>query len=220
MNYPAQDWSALTALLVREPSALGPMDRANLLNDAFSLAESGHIGYTVPLDMTRYMEQEEHLVPWDTVYDKLVAMGSLLELSPTFPLFKKYVVDLVSKQYQRLGWLDNGTHTERMNRSNQHSITTTISCLLSEHLHKKISFRGNIIGLTCKYGHTQCSSEAGKLFKKWVSEPGHYIAPNLRSLVYTYGMIATGTPEAWQVMLERYLAEINVQVNTSHKIKS
>ena len=120
VNYPAEGWSSLAALLARDPSALGPMDRASLLNDAFSLAESGHIGYTVPLDMTRYLEQEEHLVPWDTVYDKLVAMGSLLELSPTFPLFREYVVDLVSKHYERLGWLDDGTHAERMNRSNVH----------------------------------------------------------------------------------------------------
>ena len=116
VNYPAEDWSALTTLLAREPSALGHMDRASLLNDAFSLAESGHISYTVPLDMTRNLEQEVHLVPWATIYDKLVAMGSLLELSPTFPLFREYVVDLVHKNYERLGWQDKGTHIERINR--------------------------------------------------------------------------------------------------------
>ena len=116
VNYPAKDWSALTTLLAREPSALGHVDRASLLNDAFSLAESGHISYTVPLDLTNYLEQEVHLVPWATVYDKLVAMGSLLEQSPTFPLFREYVVDLVSKNYERLGWQDNGTHIERLNR--------------------------------------------------------------------------------------------------------
>ena len=116
VNYPVEDWSALSALLARDPSALGPMDRANLLSDAFCLAESGHIGYKVALDMTHYLQQEEHLVPWDAVARKLEAMGSLLKLSPTFPLFKEYVVDLVSKQYERLGWLDNGTHIEKMNR--------------------------------------------------------------------------------------------------------
>merc|ERR1719244_2251525 len=75
VNYPLADWASLASLLVLSPSALGPMDRASLLNDAFSLAESGQLSYSVPLDMTRYLEQETHLVPWDTVYDQLVALG-------------------------------------------------------------------------------------------------------------------------------------------------
>jgi hypothetical protein len=31
------------------------VDRASLLNDAFSLAEAGHISYTIPLSMTEYL---------------------------------------------------------------------------------------------------------------------------------------------------------------------
>ena len=45
---------------------LEPRDRAHLLNDAFSLAEAGLVSYRVPLDMTAYLAQETHLVPWDT----------------------------------------------------------------------------------------------------------------------------------------------------------
>ena len=44
-----------------------------------------------------------------------------------------------------------------------------------------------------------------------MADPGLYIAPNLRSLVYKYGMIAAGTPAVWETMLERYLAETNAQ---------
>ena len=48
------------------------------------------------------------LVPWDTVCEQweLEAMGSLLERSPNF---QEYMVDLVSRNYERLGWQDNGT---------------------------------------------------------------------------------------------------------------
>lgn len=186
MNYPAEDWDRLADLLARDHSALGPMDRASLLNDAFSLAESGHIGYTVPLAMTRYLEQETHLVPWDTVYDKLVGMAVLLRRTPAYPKFRAYVVDLVAPHYARLGWRDDGSHTEKTNRF-------------------------NILALACSYGHTKCQQEAGELFQRWVGDSQHYIAPNLRSLVYKYGMKRVGSPEVWEVLLERYLAETNAQ---------
>ena len=83
-------------------------------------------------------------------------------------------------------------------------------------VHNSIYFRDNIIGMACKYGHSQCTLEASQLFKKWLADPGLYIEPNLRSLVYTYGMIASSTPAAWEIILERYLAEINAQVNASY----
>ena len=62
VNYPASNWAALAAQLLQDPAALPPMDRASLLNDAFALAESGRLPYSTPLDMTRYLAKEEHLV--------------------------------------------------------------------------------------------------------------------------------------------------------------
>ena len=53
VNYPPEDWAGLARLLVSAPASLPAPDRASLLNDAFSLAESGHLDYSVPLDMTR-----------------------------------------------------------------------------------------------------------------------------------------------------------------------
>jgi hypothetical protein len=35
-------------------------DRASLLNDAFSLAEAGHISYAIPLSMTEYLTKVHH----------------------------------------------------------------------------------------------------------------------------------------------------------------
>ena len=108
---------------------MGPMDRASLINDAFSLAESGHISYAVPLDMTKYLAREQHLVPWDTVFSKLVTMSTLLRRSSaTYPLLRDYLVRLVGPHYDRLGWVDEGGHGEKMNRH-------------------------NILDLACRHGH-------------------------------------------------------------------
>jgi len=186
VNYPAQEWENLARLLVDNPNALGPMDRASLLNDAFSLAESGHIGYNIPMEMTKYLAKEEHLVPWDTTYDKLVTMGKLLHKTSTYRLFRNYLVDLVSDHYDRLGWKDEGSHVQKMNRY-------------------------NILGLACKNGHRGCNEEAEKIFRSWIEDETVYITPNIRSLVYRYGMAASGDPDTWEILLQRYLAEKNAQ---------
>lgn len=81
VNYPREQWTQLANLLVQQPQALGPMDRASLLNDAFALAEAGHLNYTTPLDMIAYLAQETHLVPWDTVYSSLNKLSEIEELS-------------------------------------------------------------------------------------------------------------------------------------------
>jgi glutamyl aminopeptidase len=65
------------------------MDRSSLLNDAFSLAESGHVDYSVPLSMTRYLRKESDLVPWQTVYSKLVNMEGKLKDTEAYPMFRK-----------------------------------------------------------------------------------------------------------------------------------
>jgi len=187
VNYPAEDWAILADLLVRDPTFLDPMDRASLINDAFSLAESGHIGYNVPLSMTKYLAREEHLVPWDTAFDKLASLGANLLSTPAFPLFRKYIVDLVSSHYDRLGWQDeDSNHLEKLNRY-------------------------NILSLACMNGHQLCLSEAGQLFSSWIEDKDFYISPNIRSNVYRYGIAANGSADAWEEMFQRYLNEKNAQ---------
>ena len=186
VNYPDAEWASLARILMEDHTSLGPMDRASLLNDAFSLAEAGLIRYNIPLDMTAYLAQETHLVPWDTIYSSLRRLGSLLRQTASYRHYRKYIVDLVSDHYERLGWEDEGSHTDKINRN-------------------------NILQLACNYGYRPCNIEAGRIFRKWVADPEHYIKPNIRSMVYKYGMQETNDPDAWEIMFQRYTREINSQ---------
>ncbi len=64
-------------------------DRANLINDAFSLSESGHLPYSVPLAMIQYLRGEDGLVPWQAAASKLAAMESLLRTTDAYPMYRK-----------------------------------------------------------------------------------------------------------------------------------
>ena len=186
VNYPLEDWEKLATILVNDASALPSSDRASLLNDAFSLAESGHIPYTVPLDMTKYLKNEFNLVPWKTVYRKMIDLKEILTYTPSFPLLQEYMRDLVADHYSRLGWENTGSHAQKLNRN-------------------------NIINLACGSGSPECNDRASQLFQAWIKDPSVYIHPNLRTSVYKYGMGSVGDAVSWEILWERYLAEGNAQ---------
>ena len=67
-------------------------DRAHLLNDAFKLAESRHLSYSIPLSMTEYLTNEKSLIPWKTLYSEFVSMENSLEKTETYPLYRKVFI--------------------------------------------------------------------------------------------------------------------------------
>ena len=71
------------------------MDRAHLLNDAFALAESGHVDYSVPLSMTRYLRLEADYVPWRTAYKALTRVESRIRDTEAYPSFRKARIDKI-----------------------------------------------------------------------------------------------------------------------------
>jgi len=186
VNYEASEWDKLAQVLESNPSALQSTDRASLLNDAFSLAQSGHISYSVPLSMTKYMQKEQNLVPWETVFDTLVQIIDLLRYTETYPLFQNYIQDLVRSRYREMGWDDTGSHADKLNRY-------------------------NILSLACRSGLQECLDKAASLFTTWITDVSTYISPNLRTTVYKYGMQGTGDWKTWSAMFKRYLNEENPQ---------
>ena len=187
VNYPAADWTGLAALLRNRPGALSPADRASLLNDAFSLAESGHLAYDVPLEMTSYLGQETNLVPWQTVYSKLFSLRRLLEFTPAYPLLNAYIRDLVGDHYARLGWRDEGTHAEKLTRN-------------------------DIIALACASGVKACTEQAVELFNAWLADPTVFISPDFKTAVLKNGIAASGANfDTWNTVFQRTVKEANAQ---------
>ena len=48
--------------------------------------------------------------------------------------------------------------------------------------------RVQLLGAACRAGHAGCLRGAAAELQSWLDDAQHYIAPNLRSLVYKYGM--------------------------------
>ena len=89
VNYSRQEWNKFIEILNNKMETFSPADRASLLNDAFSLAESGHLGYDIPILMTKYLKKEQSFIPWETAYKGLKKIETLLEGTKVYPLLRR-----------------------------------------------------------------------------------------------------------------------------------
>jgi len=182
VNYPTKSWFSFISLLINDHTIFSPNDRASLLNDAFTLAESGHISYQIPILMSKYLRNETHMVPLRTAFSKLTTIGKYLQNTKAQVLFKKYIEEILEKLYSRLGWADEGSHVQKLTRN-------------------------SVLQMACRNEHIDCNQVAGKLFTKWIQNDMFYIPPNQRSVVYEYGMAARGNETSWKIMFNRFSLE-------------
>lgn len=74
---------------------ISSLDRANLLDDIFSLADAGEIDYDIVMDICTYLIEEYHALPWAVARSKFMTMHTLLT-SATEP----YIANTFQAIYQ------------------------------------------------------------------------------------------------------------------------
>lgn len=187
VNYPLDDWSTFSSVLLDDVDALSISDRTSLLNDAFALASGDRLPYGYALGLTSYLATREKAVsPWETAFDALDSLAKVLYYTPTYYPLSQYVRKLTDTLYQQLGWTEGQNETNEM-----------------------LQLRTLILAKACEYGHAECLEEAGK--KLLAYKNGEKISPNLRNVVYVNGMKEQSNMGVWEWMWQLYLNEENAQ---------
>lgn len=109
VNYEQDMWKSLIDALIANPESMTTLDRAHLLNDAFSLAEARELKFEVALDMTRFLAREESFIPWEAAAGKIKSIKNLLFYTPVYSQFRQYASDLVNQAFISLDYEVNPT---------------------------------------------------------------------------------------------------------------
>uniref|UniRef100_A0A1B0CGD7 Aminopeptidase n=1 Tax=Lutzomyia longipalpis TaxID=7200 RepID=A0A1B0CGD7_LUTLO len=87
VNYDRDNWKLLADELHRgSPYSIGMLNRAQLIDDAFNLAYSDIIQFTVALDLIKYLKYEKEYAVWITANRHLLNMIRKLE-GPSYELY-------------------------------------------------------------------------------------------------------------------------------------
>ncbi|XP_032593297.1 glutamyl aminopeptidase-like [Drosophila grimshawi] len=193
VNYEESLWQKLIQELVEKHSRFDIADRAHLLDDAFALADASQLSYTVPLEMTAYLADELDFVPWYVAASKLQALKNHLMFTESYVSYLTYARTLLTNVYQEVGWTVDANN------------------------HLKNRLRVSVLSAACALGVPDCLTQATNRFNTWLQNPtaANLPAPDLREVVYYYGMQQTSSESNWEQLLERFKAE----TDASEKLK-
>ncbi|XP_019372745.1 PREDICTED: leucyl-cystinyl aminopeptidase [Gavialis gangeticus] len=180
VHYAEEDWQILIDLLQRDHTALGPKDRANLINNIFSLAGLGKVPLTKAFDLIDYLPKEDSTVPISQALFQLNLIYSLLEKRGMQELAGRVVnrvVKLLGNKIDHQTWTDNGTLSER-------------------------ELRSTLLSFACAHNLGTCSTTATDWFKKWKDSNGTVSVPaDIMKIIFTAG---AKTREGWEFLLTMY----------------
>ncbi|XP_021693431.1 glutamyl aminopeptidase isoform X3 [Aedes aegypti] len=184
VNYPENVWQQFSELLSKDINAFSIGDRTGLLNDAFALADASQLRYDLALELTRFLAQETEYVPWATVSSKMKSIRTLIYDYPAYDDILLYVRQLIQRAYDSVGWTVVGED------------------------HMKNRLRTTVLDLACSFGHDDCLQKAHELFRGWL-DSDVAVHPDLRTVVYYYGLQRSANITDWELVKERFRAEID-----------
>lgn len=187
VNYEPDMWTTLINLLKDETETLSIANRGHLINDAFSLAEATILPYETALNLTSYLTKETQYVPWSVASTNLLNLKNRLS-GETAEKFKKFARNLANATYTTVSWDVGGDH-------------------LQNHL------RTTVLNFACSVGLPECLEKAGAEFDSWLAS-GVPPQPDLRNIIYYYGMSAVGDAEKWEKMWAIYKNEMDASEKT------
>ncbi|XP_046858685.1 glutamyl aminopeptidase-like [Xenia sp. Carnegie-2017] len=180
VNYPTKNWDLLAQQLQYNHSVFSFGDKAGLIHDAFALANAGLLEFKYALNITRYLKDERNYIPWDAAMTYFTSLARIVpKTEKAYQGIRKYRFKLIKSNFERLGFFDNGTH-----------------------LDKYLRIEG--VYAACLARDEVCLKKTKELFDKWINNESYPLPPDLRFLVYFYGMSQSGEKE-WDKTFERLL---------------
>lgn len=198
VNYDEQNWRLLTEALLGEGGDKKPnsevrdvlpeVTRAQIIDDAFSLARGGRLNYTTALGVTRYLYREKRLVPWTAALGSLRFLDEVLVRTRYYGLLQRYMLKLLLPIYTSL--------------QNKKDISSASEKLL----------RSMTMKWACHFDCPECIVRSQSLYKEWMNttNPGdnNPVPLDDRKTVYC-SSIKKGGLEEWQFLWDRFKESTN-----------
>ncbi|XP_053557551.1 aminopeptidase Q [Bombina bombina] len=186
VDYDEKNWNRLAQLLEKDPKVLPVVNRVQLLEDAFVLANFGHIEYETALNLTKYLDNEDEIIVWYTVVKYILSLDKPLVTYSSFPLIKKYILKRIKPIFH---------HFSSVIRRNVEETADDYF------IHKCIN---TLFKAACTFGLQECLDLSKELYAKWINNPSNNTIPeSIRWSVYCYA-IAEGGEEEWEFAWKKY----------------
>ncbi|XP_067653117.1 aminopeptidase Ey-like [Haliotis asinina] len=181
VNYDEENWLALVRQLDADHTVIPPVNRAQIIDDAFSLARVGLLNESIAFRTLGFLRNDTDYVSWTPAVRALDELERRLRDTRFYGAFKAFVIDMVTNAYNNYGLEADSEDTPLV-----------------------IFQRARVAHLACRYGVKSCLADASRLFNRWTSDQENYRpSPDIMDVVACYG-IWVGGLEAWQTVYDIY----------------
>lgn len=125
------------------------INRAQLIDDAMSLAWTGEQDYGIALAMINYLSQEDEYIPWKSALDSLRSVNRVLLRSPLYGVFKAYIQHILEPIYEKVGGVRDPEASSRLDTVNRQAM---------------------ICGWSCRFAVGDCIEKSVEYFSRWMVE--------------------------------------------------
>ncbi|XP_046329415.2 aminopeptidase N-like [Haliotis rufescens] len=181
VNYEEANWLALVRQLDTNHSVFPPVNRAQIIDDAFSMAGVGLLNASIAFRTLGFLRNDSDYVSWTPAVRVLDDLDSRLMDTRFYGAFKEFVLDLVTSAYRDYGVEVDDSDTPLV-----------------------VYQRARVARMACRQGLGSCLADSSRLFNRWTVDQDKYRpSPDIVDIVNCYG-VREGGLEAWQAVYEAY----------------
>ncbi|XP_070558802.1 uncharacterized protein [Ptychodera flava] len=176
VKYEDKNWDKVAKFLKEDDHASIPIrTRAQLLDDAFSIAHAHQMDQVYSIKLLEYLSKETDYLPWYTAILRHGYTRDMLKRTAAYGYLEEHLRSLINSIYWEKRW--DFSHDDHLSYYKQIDALTT----------------------ACYYGHQDCVDSAKMQFSQWLDNPEDtsLIHVNIKSTVYCTA-IKYGTEDVWE----------------------
>ncbi|XP_054588556.2 aminopeptidase Ey [Nothobranchius furzeri] len=178
VNYDLDNWGRLLSQLNTNHQVLSVINRAQIIDDAFSLARAKLINTTLALRTTTYLSRERDYIPWESALRNLDNYVLIFDRTEVYGALQAYLKKQIKPLFEHFRTLTANWTRVPAGHSDQYN-------------------QINALRIACGVGVEGCRELIKSWYRQWMENPDHnQIHPNLKSTVYC-NAIAFGGVEEW-----------------------
>ncbi|XP_041356218.1 aminopeptidase N-like [Gigantopelta aegis] len=180
VNYDSSNWRALLKQLNTDHEKIHPLNRAQIINDAWNLAGAGMLPMETAFQTVDYLHKEMNYFARIAAVNQLEHVQTMLMKTSLYGNFQRFMRNKVREPFRVMGMNNTGAS------------------------HLDSFLRSNIVTSACENDLPECDQEAIGLYRAWMTTPSNNsIDPGLRSSVYCTALRRGGLEE-WDFAFQQY----------------
>lgn len=145
VNYNDYNWNLLALQLQEDHEVIHVTNRAQIIDDALTLARAGLLSYKTALNTTMYLKAEKSHVAWQAAFRNMQFICDMFRYTASYGALKEYFLSLLKPLYDTLGF--------------KHDPEADLQTQL---------LRQEVVTWACLLQDSRCVNASAMLFRRWM----------------------------------------------------